>query len=165
MKRIFYIALTLVILGGFIAWTGTLSSNSTCPEETSTTDDCTFIGHKITNATGTDLGTVKNVIVDMKDGHPVYAIVSFDDSAFSGQAAMIALKNKIVPIPWEALTFEPTQGAILLDADEVRLANAPHLDDVSHGINGKLDAQIQQYWSETGDGEPCCPCRWCDVWN
>ena len=165
MKQIFYITLTIVIFLGFFAWTRILTPNSACPEETSLTGDCAFIGHRVTNSAGTNLGTVKNVIVDMHDGHPVYVMVSFDDPAFSGKAVMVPHDNKIVPIPWEKLTFAPAQKAILLNADETMLANAPQLEETAQGINQNLDIKIQQYWNKAADDEPCCPCRWCRVWN
>ena len=165
MSRIFYIALTIVVIVGLFAWARMLSPDPTCPREASSTGNCAIIGHRITNSAGADLGTIKNVVVDIKDGHPVYVIVSFDDPAFYGKAAMIPLKNKIVPISWEKLTFVPAQNSILLDADEKMLANAPHFDDTSQGIGRNLDAKIQQYWINAEDGEACCPCRWCRVWN
>ena len=125
-------------LVGFFAWVRILSPDSACPEEASSTDNCAFIGHRITNPTGGNLGTIENVIVDMKDGHPVYALVAFADPAFYGKAAMTPRKHKIVPIPWGKLTFGSAQGAILLAADETMLANAPSLVGVSHGIDRKL---------------------------
>jgi sporulation protein YlmC with PRC-barrel domain len=164
MKRMFYIVLTVCVLVGLFAWARTLSPGPAYPKEASATGNCAFIGRRITNPAGANLGTIKNVVVDIKDGHPVYVIVSFDDSAFYGKAAMIPLKNKIVPIPWEKLTFGSAQGPILLAADETTLANAPRLNDVSQGIGRTLDAEIQRYWTKAEDGEACCRCRWCPVW-
>ncbi|MBN1992093.1 MAG: PRC-barrel domain-containing protein [Anaerolineae bacterium] len=164
MKRMFYITLTIFVFVGLLAWVRTLSPDPAYPEEALTSDICTFIDHRITNSASANLGTIKNVVVDMKDGHPIYVVVSFDDPAFKGKTAMIPHKNKIVPIPWEKLTFGPAQGAILLEADETMLANSPQLDNPSQGIGPNLDAEIQQYWVKAEEGEPCCPCRWCPVW-
>jgi sporulation protein YlmC with PRC-barrel domain len=165
MKRMFYITLMIFVLVGFFAWARTVTPVSTCSELASSTSAYAIVGHRVTNFGGTNPGTIENVVVDTKDGHPVYALISFDDPAFSGKAAMIPRKTKMVLIPWEKLTFGPTQRAILLNTDETMLANAPQLDDVSQGINGKVDAEIQRYWSKGKGDKPSCLCQWCHDWD
>jgi sporulation protein YlmC with PRC-barrel domain len=170
MKWSLYFILSIaVLLVGAVACNSPIAPDPVCPDNgdnptMASPNYCVLINDRVTNSAGADLGIVKNVIVDIKDGHLVYVIVSFDAPAFYGKAAMIPLKNKIVPIPWEKLAFGTTQKAILLNVDETMLASAPRLNDVSQGIDRKLDAEIRQYWSKAEDGETCCPCRWCPVW-
>jgi sporulation protein YlmC with PRC-barrel domain len=55
----------------------------------------TVIGNKVLNRAGESLGNLKELVIDLEDGHIAYAVLSF--GGFIGRG------DKLFAIPWEAL--------------------------------------------------------------
>jgi hypothetical protein len=73
-------------------------------------------GNAVVNAAGEKLGTVQKIIVDVPGGRIAYALLSGEG-------------EKLLPIPWHALTADPEKGGFVLDASKDTLEHAPQFDD------------------------------------
>ena len=80
----------------------------------------TVIGNKVLNRAGEPLGNLKELVIDLEDGHIAYAVLSF--------GGFIGMGDKLFAIPWEALMLEPRDQTFILDVDKEVLKNAPGFD-------------------------------------
>lgn len=101
------------------------------PQVLSTT---AIIGNKVINKSGEQLGTIKELMIDLDDGQVAYAVLSF--------GGFLGLGDKLFAIPLEALTSGAEAGTVILDVDRELLENAPGFDK-DHWPN---DAQYEAGW-------------------
>jgi len=101
------------------------------PQVLSTT---AIIGNKVVNKSGEQLGTIKELMIDLDDGQVAYAVLSF--------GGFLGLGDKLFAIPLEALAFGAEAGTVTLDVDREVLKNAPGFDK-DHWPN---DAQYEAGW-------------------
>lgn len=94
----------------------------------------TMIGSKVVNPSGEQLGTLKELVIDLEDGRVAYAVLSF--GGFMGKG------DKLFAIPWEALMFRAKDHTFILEADKEVLKEAPGFDK-DHWPN---DAQYEAGW-------------------
>ena len=80
----------------------------------------TVIGTKILNRSGEQLGTLKELVIDMEDGRIAYAVLSF--GGFLGKG------DKLFAIPWEAFLWTPKDRTFILDVKKDVLKEAPGFD-------------------------------------
>ena len=80
----------------------------------------TIIGDKVLNPAGEQLGNIKELMIDLDDGHVAYAVLSF--------GGFLGMGDKLFAIPWEALTLDTEDHAFILDVDKEDLKNAPGFD-------------------------------------
>jgi sporulation protein YlmC with PRC-barrel domain len=79
-----------------------------------------IIGEKVVNPAGEQLGAIKELMIDLDDGHVAYAVLSF--------GGFLGMGDKLFAIPWEALMLDPEAHAVILDVDKETLKNAPGFD-------------------------------------
>jgi sporulation protein YlmC with PRC-barrel domain len=79
-----------------------------------------LIGTKVINTAHEDLGNIDDLAIDASSGRVAYAILSF--------GGWLGMGNKYFAIPWEALSFNPSEKAIVLSVEKERLKNAPGFD-------------------------------------
>src|SRR3990172_4561231 len=82
-----------------------------------------IIGNKVINTSGEQLGTIKELMIDLEDGQIAYAVLSF--------GGFLGLGDKLFAIPLEALTFGSRSSedqTVILDVDREVLKNAPGFD-------------------------------------
>lgn len=79
-----------------------------------------IIGNKVMNDSGEQLGNIKELMIDLKDGQIAYAVLSF--------GGFLGLGDKLFAIPWEALTINLEDHTITLDVDKEVLKDAPGFD-------------------------------------
>src|SRR5690349_21093345 len=79
-----------------------------------------IIGDKVLNPAGEQLGTVKELMIDIDDSHVAYVVLSF--------GRFLGMGDKLFAIPWEALTLDPEDHTFILDVDKEVLKNAPGFD-------------------------------------
>jgi sporulation protein YlmC with PRC-barrel domain len=89
-----------------------------------------IIGSKVRNMKGEDLGTIKDVVVDIDTGQILYAIM--DTGGFLGIA------GKLFPVPWQSLAPLPSEDLFFLDVSKAKLKNAPSYDKNSLPDIGNL---------------------------
>ncbi|HMM28393.1 MAG: PRC-barrel domain-containing protein [Chloroflexota bacterium] len=80
----------------------------------------TLTGDKIRNPQGEDLGSLKEIMLDVGTGHIAYAVVSF--------GGFLGMGNKLFAIPWRMLTVDTENKELVLDVDKSVLENAPGFD-------------------------------------
>jgi len=109
------------------------------------------VGMKVENVSNQEVGTVKNVAVDLPDGRVVYV--------FLAPAASLNLNNNIYPLPPQAVTLSPDQKNLVSDISAEKLSGAPHFASNSwpNLSDATLAGQVYQFygkqpWFTTGGG-------------
>jgi len=80
----------------------------------------TLIGDDIRNPQGEDLGTVKEIMLDIANKTVAYVVVSY--------GGFLGLGDKLFAIPFERFTVDEDEKCFVLDLDEEALKNAPGFD-------------------------------------
>ncbi|HSM71259.1 MAG TPA: PRC-barrel domain-containing protein [Anaerolineales bacterium] len=94
----------------------------------------TIIDDKVVNPEGEELGSIKELMIDMDKGQVNYAVLSF--------GGFLGLGDKLFAIPWEALTLNREDHSFILNVDKERLENAPGFDQ----DNWPDEAQYASGW-------------------
>jgi sporulation protein YlmC with PRC-barrel domain len=92
----------------------------------------TMIGNKVVNPEGEELGSIKDLMIDLDDGQVAYAVLSF--------GGFLGLGDKLFAIPWEAFSFEAEDHTAILDVDKEVLKNAPGFDKDHWPDNAQYEA-------------------------
>jgi len=80
----------------------------------------TMIGDKVVNPNGEELGTLKELMIDLDEGRVNYAVLSF--------GGFLGMGDKLFAIPWEALSLNAEDHSFTLNVDKELLENAPGFD-------------------------------------
>jgi sporulation protein YlmC with PRC-barrel domain len=81
----------------------------------------TLKGDKVTNSKGEDLGTVEEIMLDLKLGRISYVVLSF------GRVNWMP-NNKLFAVPWEALSISFHDKKFILNISKETLQSAPGFD-------------------------------------
>ena len=76
--------------------------------------------YSVRNPRGEDLGSIKDVVIDISEGCIAYAALSF--------GGIMGLGDKLFAVPWEALQYNGADDVFVLDESTERLENAPGFD-------------------------------------
>ena len=90
-------------------------------------------GTAVFGQTGERLGSVYNFMVDKRSGQVAYAVISF--------GGFLGLGERYYPLPWKALTYDPTLGGYVVGLDRAKLEAAPSF------------AAGEQPWGKAGFGQ------------
>jgi len=71
----------------------------------------------VVNASGENLGEIKDLMVDPEDGRVVYAVLSF--------GGILGLGDKYFAVPFERLATDRENKRMVLNVDKKRLESAP----------------------------------------
>ncbi len=91
-----------------------------------------LIGDKVINLSGEELGSVKELMIDLDEGRVAYAVLSF--------GGVMGIGDKLFAIPWDALDLDTEQHAFLLNIDKAALENAPGFDKDNWPDNAQYEA-------------------------
>ncbi|CAB3683870.1 MULTISPECIES: PRC-barrel domain-containing protein [Achromobacter] len=80
----------------------------------------TLEGNDVYNSAGDDLGSIKDIMIDVPRGRVAYAVLS--------RGGVLGIGDKLFAIPWAALTLDTDRKCFVLDIDEETLKNAPGFD-------------------------------------
>lgn len=80
----------------------------------------TLIGHRVENMAGDNLGTIKDIVLDVDSGRIAYAVLSF--------GGFLGLGDKLFAVPWSALRLDSPNHAFLFDVDKETLQRAEGFD-------------------------------------
>lgn len=80
----------------------------------------TLIGNEVYNAAGEDLGSVREIMLDVSDGRICYAVLSF--------GSILGMGGKLFAVPWSALRLDTDQQRFVLEVTRERLRQAPGFD-------------------------------------
>lgn len=92
----------------------------------------TIIGDKVINTAGEQLGTIKELMIDLDGGLIAYAVLSF--------GGILGMGDKLFAIPWEAFTIDTDNRTFILNVDKEVLENAPGFDKDNWPDNAKYEA-------------------------
>ncbi len=74
-------------------------------------------GTTVYNKAGEKLGSIYDVMLEKVSGKASYAIMSF--------GGFLGIGDRYHPLPWQALTYDPSQSGYVVDIDRSRLEGAP----------------------------------------
>jgi sporulation protein YlmC with PRC-barrel domain len=80
----------------------------------------TLIGNDVCNHKGEDIGNIKEIMLDMRNGRVSYAVLSF--------TAFFSTGEKLFAVPWEALALDTEHKRFTLNVEKDRLKSAPGFD-------------------------------------
>lgn len=80
----------------------------------------TLVGDDVCNKDSEDIGKIKEIMLDMRNGRVSYAVLSF--------GGFLGVGEKLFAVPWDALKLDTTNKRFMLDVDKARLESAPGFD-------------------------------------
>lgn len=80
----------------------------------------TLIGNGVCNDAGEDLGSIKEIMLDVASGSVSYAVLSF--------GSFLGMGKKLFAVPWNALTLDTQNKRFTLSVPKDRLQRAPGFD-------------------------------------
>ncbi|HVW53558.1 MULTISPECIES: PRC-barrel domain-containing protein [unclassified Trinickia] len=80
----------------------------------------TLDGDKILSTDGDEVGKVKDIMLDVQTGRIAYVVMS--------SGGFLGIGDKLMAIPWSALTLDTTRKCFLLALSSERIRNAPGFD-------------------------------------
>ena len=121
MKTLIWYVATAVVVGVAAAISGQSESPNASSSSSSYIQTSKLIGRKVNSSDGTEIGVVKDVVIDRSNGCMAYTVVS---TAGAG-TDFVSGGGKIVAIPWAV--YSPTSGLsdLRVNADRVKIYHAP----------------------------------------
>jgi sporulation protein YlmC with PRC-barrel domain len=80
----------------------------------------TLIGNDVYNDEAMDLGQIKEIMLDLRNGAVAYAVLSF--------GGFFGMGEKLFAVPWNALKLDTTNKRFVLKVERRRLEQAPGFD-------------------------------------
>lgn len=80
----------------------------------------TLVGNDVYNHKGEDIGDIKEIMLDMRNGRVAYAVLSFEP--------FLSMGEKLFAVPWNALTLDTEHKRFTLNVEKDRLKGAPGFD-------------------------------------
>ncbi|APW47017.1 PRC-barrel domain-containing protein [Rhodoferax antarcticus] len=80
----------------------------------------TLLGNAVFNRQEEDLGSVKEIMLDVRAGRISYAVLSY--------GGLLGIGDKLFAVPWAALTLDTDNKRFTLDVTKDRLERAPGFD-------------------------------------
>jgi len=80
----------------------------------------TLNGENVRNASGEDLGEIKDLMIDTASGTIQYAVLSF--------GGWMGMGDKLFAVPWNAMRLDTENHCLVLDVPKDRLKDAPGFD-------------------------------------
>ena len=75
------------------------------------------IGTNVKDASGRKIGAIEDVVLDKESNNIMFAVVGF--------GGFLGMSEKYHPIPWEALDYDETESAYLVNYSKSQLEAAP----------------------------------------
>lgn len=80
----------------------------------------TLEGDSVVTPTGEELGSIKDIMIDVSGGRVAYAVLS--------KGGILGVGDKLFAIPWSALTLDANRKCFILDVSKERMDKAPGFD-------------------------------------
>lgn len=80
----------------------------------------TLDGNTVLSRDGDDVGKIKDIMLDVSDGRIAYAVLS--------SGGFLGIGDKLLAIPWSALTLDTDNKCFQLDASSEQVRDAPGFD-------------------------------------
>ena len=104
-------------------------------------------GSSVKDPSGSDLGTIKELMIDLVDGRVSYAVLSF--------GGFLGLGDKLFAVPWGALHYNIIQEHFVLDIDRERLEHAPGFDKDAwpNFADPRFRVETQEYYARKPEAD------------
>ncbi|GAA4333589.1 PRC-barrel domain-containing protein [Pigmentiphaga soli] len=111
----------------------------------------TLEGNTVYSSDDQDVGKIKDIMLDVSSGRIAYAVLS--------SGGFLGMGDKLLAIPWSALTLDTDRKAFILSVPADVVKNAPGFDkdhwpsfaDASWATSLHSHYGLEPYW--TGEGE------------
>ena len=80
----------------------------------------TISGDAVINSAGDDLGSIKDLMIEVESGQVAYAVLEF--------GSFLGMGGKLFAVPWQALTLLSERHAFQLDVQKEQLEQAHGFD-------------------------------------
>ncbi|TDN70229.1 PRC-barrel domain-containing protein [Paraburkholderia sp. BL10I2N1] len=80
----------------------------------------TLDGNTVLSADGDDVGKIKEIMLDVQGGRIAYAVLS--------SGGFLGIGDKLLAIPWNALTLDTDHKCFVLSITSAQVKNAPGFD-------------------------------------
>jgi sporulation protein YlmC with PRC-barrel domain len=122
---------------------GTTGTTGTSTTDTQVLSASTLTGDRVYNAEGDNLGTIKEIMIDVDLGRVAYAVLSF--------GGFLGMGDKRFAIPFEALRVDTRNERVILDVPKERLESAPGFDKDNWPLTAdrRWGAEIHQHYGYT----------------
>ena len=98
-----------------------------------------IIGDAVENPQGDELGTIKDLMINIHTGKIDYVVLQF--------GGFLGIGDKLFAVPFEALRVDPKKEVFLLDKDKEYLKKAPGFDQEHWPeTNSKHYNEVVTYW-------------------
>ena len=106
----------------------------------------TFIGDKVRNLQGENLGDIKEIMIDIYSGAVSYAVLDF--------GGFLGIGNKLFAVPWNALQIDTENKEVVLDMDKERLKSADGFDqdDWPNFADPEFESRVHQTYGTEPHG-------------
>lgn len=103
----------------------------------------TLIGDKVMNSQGEQLGTLKEIMLDVESGHVAYAVLDF--------GGFLGMGDKFFAVPWQAFSVDETNRKLVLNVDKETLQQAEGFDknDWPDTRNPEWGRRLHQHYGYT----------------
>jgi sporulation protein YlmC with PRC-barrel domain len=100
-----------------------------------------LLGADVINSAGDDIGELDNLLVVPSTGYIPFALIA--------AGGLFGLGEKLVPVPFSALQYDPERAVFILDVDEEVLEDAPSLSRYAAPNTRELlrNAELREFWS------------------
>ncbi|CAM2146563.1 PRC-barrel domain-containing protein [Pararobbsia alpina] len=119
----------------------------------------TLEGNTVLSSDGHDVGTIKEIMLDVRSGRVAYAVLS--------SGGFLGVGDELRAIPWSALTLDTDRKCFLIGVRAERVKAAPSFDkqhwplmaDASWSAGVHQYYETEPYWTigasgDTGPGAP-----------
>src|SRR5580698_6846136 len=103
--------------GAHIVGSGTDMANGPGPEVMAA---ATLDGDRVMSSDGHDVGKLKDIMLDIRSGRIAYAVLS--------TGGFLGIGDKLLAIPWSALTLDTDNKSFILNVSAAEVKNAPGFD-------------------------------------
>jgi PRC-barrel domain len=105
----------------------------------------TLAKDSVRNRLNEDVGSIKEIMIDVPSGRVAYAVLSV--------GGFLGMGDRLFAIPWESLVLDEDRKCFILDVNKSRLENAPGFDksnwpDMTETSWGD---GVRKYWTGIGD--------------
>lgn len=103
-----------------------------------------IIGDEVESPDGNNLGEIKDIMLDIRNGGIEYVILQF--------GGFLGIGSKYFAIPFESLTINEDRHVFILNKDKSFLEKAPGFDkDHWPETNSEHYTDVNEYWEYTGN--------------
>ena len=105
----------------------------------------TLTKNSVRNLVNEDVGSIKEIMIDVPSGRVAYAVLSV--------GGFLGMGDRLFAIPWESLVLDEDRKCFILDVDKSRLENAPGFDKSNWPdmADTSWDHSVRKYWTGSGD--------------